>query len=65
MTPELTIRGGNVSPEELAAVTAVLLARTAAATAEPTETDLPTIAHWRRLERAPGFHAPHSWQAIA
>jgi hypothetical protein len=65
----VTVRRGHAEPEELAAITAVLLAR-AAAHARPAATDkatdnLRTMAHWRRLERAQGFYAPHSWQAVA
>jgi Acyl-CoA carboxylase epsilon subunit len=55
---------GHADPEELAAVTAVLMARAAARSAAAEE-EPPTLAHWRRLERAPGFYAPHSWQAVA
>ncbi len=65
MSTEFVVRvdRGHAEPEELAAITALLLARAAAraaAVAEPR-----SIAHWRRLERAPGFYAPHSWQAVA
>ncbi|MDF3289243.1 acyl-CoA carboxylase epsilon subunit [Streptomyces silvisoli] len=61
----VTVRRGHAEPEELAAITAVLLAR-AAANARPAATDnVRTMAHWRRLERAQGFYAPHSWQAVA
>ncbi len=59
----LRVEKGLADPEELAAITAVLLARAAA---QPTA---PAPAHrgrdtagWRRLERTPGFRAPHSWQ---
>ncbi len=66
MSTEFVVRveRGHAEPEELAAVTAVLLARAAARGRE--EAGAPrTVAHWRRLERAPGFYAPHSWQAVA
>ncbi|MFJ4780563.1 acyl-CoA carboxylase subunit epsilon, partial [Streptomyces sp. NPDC088762] len=42
------------------AITAILLARAAT-----TPTPVPATrsqAGWRRLERTPGFRAPHSWQ---
>ncbi|MFI1798569.1 acyl-CoA carboxylase subunit epsilon [Streptomyces sp. NPDC020379] len=57
------VEKGMADAEEVAAVTAVLLARAAAfgtdaAPARPRR----TAAGWRRLERTPGFRAPHSWQ---
>jgi Acyl-CoA carboxylase epsilon subunit len=55
------VEKGEASDEELAAVTALLLARAATArhqAARPRR----TTARWRRLERTPGFRAPHSWQ---
>jgi hypothetical protein len=62
----VTVRRGHAEPEELAAITAVLLARAATArTAAAADNDIRTLAHWRRLERAQGFYAPHSWQAVA
>ena len=55
------VEKGHADPEELAAITAILLARAAAG-----ETGAPapvrSTAGWRRLERTPGFRAPHSWQ---
>ncbi|MFI6350041.1 acyl-CoA carboxylase subunit epsilon [Streptomyces sp. NPDC050560] len=60
----LRVEKGSAGPEELAAITAVLLAR-AAATPEPAgSSDSPGLrrAGWRRLEREPGFRAPHSWR---
>ncbi|MCX5399975.1 acyl-CoA carboxylase subunit epsilon [Streptomyces sp. NBC_00102] len=56
----LRVEKGHAAPEELAAITAVLLARAAAQPA-PARTVRDT-ARWRRLERTPGFRAPHSWQ---
>ncbi|MFC5147842.1 MULTISPECIES: acyl-CoA carboxylase subunit epsilon [Streptomyces] len=57
------VEKGTADAEELAAVTAVLLARAAATTnhAAPPRPRRST-AVWRRLERTPGFRAPHSWQ---
>ncbi|GAA3491873.1 MULTISPECIES: acyl-CoA carboxylase subunit epsilon [Streptomyces] len=59
----LRVEKGEAAPEELAAITAVLLARAAA---RPAEVSAPhprsSSAGWRRLERTPGFRAPHSWQ---
>ncbi|MFI8854212.1 acyl-CoA carboxylase epsilon subunit [Streptomyces sp. 891-h] len=61
------VEKGQANAEELAAVTALLLARAAATTrAGETRTTArrgrPTKAGWRRLERQHGFRAPHSWQ---
>ncbi|MGC4945188.1 acyl-CoA carboxylase subunit epsilon [Streptomyces sp. DT224] len=57
----LRVEKGLADPEELAAITAVLLARAAARpTTAPTR--VRDTAGWRRLERTPGFRAPHSWQ---
>ncbi|AJF67456.1 acyl-CoA carboxylase subunit epsilon [Streptomyces vietnamensis] len=57
----LRVEKGTADPEELAAITAVLLARAAS---QPTETVTHgrTTAGWRRLEREHGFRAPHSWR---
>ncbi|MFF1511176.1 acyl-CoA carboxylase subunit epsilon [Streptomyces sp. NPDC058326] len=57
----LRVEKGHADPEELAAITAVLLAR-AAATPEQTDHQARTTAGWRRLEREHGFRAPHSWR---
>ncbi|MGP3926180.1 acyl-CoA carboxylase epsilon subunit [Streptomyces sp. 8N616] len=59
----LRVEKGHAEPEELAALTAVLLARAAGsghhrAPARPHR----SAARWRRLERQSGFRAPHSWQ---
>ena len=60
----LRVEKGHAGPEELAALTAVLLARAAAGGTEPDE-DRPSAAPWRRLERRTYFGAPHSWQGAA
>ncbi|MFI8105127.1 acyl-CoA carboxylase subunit epsilon [Streptomyces sp. NPDC086023] len=57
----LRVEKGHAEPEELAAITAILLAR-AAATPEAPAGAARSTAGWRRLERTPGFRAPHSWQ---
>ncbi|WP_031079908.1 acyl-CoA carboxylase subunit epsilon [Streptomyces sp. NRRL WC-3549] len=57
----LRVEKGQAGPEELAAITAVLLARAAGRTEAPARHGRST-AGWRRLERTPGFRAPHSWQ---
>ncbi|ALO11244.1 hypothetical protein AQF52_5650 [Streptomyces venezuelae] len=56
----LRVEKGHADPEELAAITAVLLAR---ASAQPAEMhDGRSTAGWRRLERQSGFRPSHSWQ---
>ncbi|MFE9441312.1 acyl-CoA carboxylase subunit epsilon [Streptomyces sp. NPDC006602] len=60
-TADIRVEKGHAEPEEVAAITAILLARAAAApAAAPTHRGRPKAA-WRRLEREPGFRAPHSW----
>ncbi|MET7681696.1 acyl-CoA carboxylase epsilon subunit [Streptomyces sp. NPDC005423] len=63
-TPDIRVEKGHAGPEEVAAITALLLARAAAAPARPEHRAhaKPRAAGWRRLERTPGFRAPHSWQ---
>ncbi|WP_165987636.1 acyl-CoA carboxylase epsilon subunit [Streptomyces sp. YIM 98790] len=61
------VEKGEASEEELAAVTALLLARAQAAGGADDDRaaagrDGRSTAGWRRLERTPGFRAPHSWQ---
>ncbi|QTE01112.1 acyl-CoA carboxylase subunit epsilon [Streptomyces cyanogenus] len=60
-TPDIRVEKGHAEPEEVAAITAILMAR-AAARPEPSATHrVRPKAGWRRLEREPGFRAPHSW----
>ncbi|MFI9834923.1 acyl-CoA carboxylase subunit epsilon [Streptomyces sp. NPDC051913] len=59
-TPDIRVEKGHADPEEVAAITAVLLARAAAQPAETPDRRRPK-AGWRRLEREGGFRAPHSW----
>ncbi|MER7999735.1 MULTISPECIES: acyl-CoA carboxylase subunit epsilon [unclassified Streptomyces] len=63
-TSLLRVEKGQAGPEELAAITAVLMARAAAvpAAAPGAVHRGRSTAGWRRLERTPGFRAPHSWQ---
>jgi hypothetical protein len=57
------VEKGHADPEELAAMTAVLLARAAAAGQETTGWPQPrSTAGWRRLGQS-GFNAPHSWRS--
>ncbi|WP_443048301.1 acyl-CoA carboxylase epsilon subunit [Streptomyces sp. H39-C1] len=65
VTPDTLVRveKGHASAEELAALTAVLLARAAANGHAATSYEQPrSTAGWRRLERTPGFRSSHSWQ---
>jgi hypothetical protein len=56
------VEKGHAAPEELAAITAILLARAAAGSDSAPEHPVRSTAGWRRLERTPGFRPPHSWQ---
>ncbi|MCX4819597.1 acyl-CoA carboxylase subunit epsilon [Streptomyces sp. NBC_01142] len=57
----LRVEKGHADPEELAAITAVLLARAAAQPVAPSHRGR-SAAGWRRLERQSGFRTAHSWQ---
>ncbi|MDN3025083.1 acyl-CoA carboxylase subunit epsilon [Streptomyces sp. S.PB5] len=61
--PDIRVEKGHAGPEEVAAITAILLARAAAqpATTDQSHRGRPR-AGWRRLEREGGFRAPHSWR---
>ncbi|MER7478254.1 acyl-CoA carboxylase subunit epsilon [Streptomyces sp. NPDC126510] len=60
---DIRVEKGHAEPEEVAAITAILLARAAARPTDPAPTHRGRIkAGWRRLEREPGFRAPHSWR---
>ena len=62
----IRVERGSLDDDELAALTAVLMARAAAA--QPAEQ--PRFAHgsrtpqarWRRLERVTGYRSPVSWR---
>ncbi|WP_030725843.1 acyl-CoA carboxylase epsilon subunit [Streptomyces sp. NRRL S-237] len=58
----LRVEKGNAAPEELAAITAILLARAAATAAQASTRTARSQAGWRRPERSRGFQAPHSWR---
>ncbi|GAA1378046.1 acyl-CoA carboxylase epsilon subunit [Streptomyces beijiangensis] len=55
------IERGQASPEELAALTAVLLAR-AASSRRPASGPVHHSAGWLRLERQRTYSTAHSWQ---
>ncbi|WP_433199352.1 acyl-CoA carboxylase epsilon subunit [Nocardia sp. CA-107356] len=61
MTTFLKVERGNPTDEELAALTAVLLA--VLAEAAPATEPRPASVHWLRPERRPAFVVPHSWAA--
>ncbi|GJF25242.1 MULTISPECIES: acyl-CoA carboxylase subunit epsilon [Streptomyces] len=63
-TPDIRVEKGTAGPEEVAAITALLVARAAARPVEiaPAHGGGRVRAGWRRLEREPGFRAPHSWR---
>ncbi|WP_354641131.1 acyl-CoA carboxylase epsilon subunit [Kitasatospora camelliae] len=58
---------GSLTPEELAALTAVLAARAAAqqAAQAAAAAAVEPIARWQRLERRPAYYSPVSWQQAA
>jgi hypothetical protein len=58
----LRVERGQAGPEELAAITAVLLARAGAAAQPAPDEHVRPRAGWRRLERESGFRPPHSWR---
>ncbi|MFB7665811.1 acyl-CoA carboxylase epsilon subunit [Kitasatospora sp. NPDC056138] len=63
--PLVRIVRGSLTDEELAALTAVLLARAAAARAAAQTAVVEPIASWQRLERRPAYYSPVSWQQAA
>ncbi|MFH8337836.1 acyl-CoA carboxylase subunit epsilon [Streptomyces sp. AM6-12] len=56
-TPPIRVEKGEATDEELAALTVLLLSRTALA-GPGTEASSPGTTSWRPHS----FHAPHSWQ---
>ncbi|MGW2748414.1 acyl-CoA carboxylase subunit epsilon [Streptomyces sp. NPDC001450] len=57
---------GEASAEELAALTAVLVARAVARGHTPDGPDRPrSTARWSRLERLTHYRSPVSWQVAA
>ncbi|SDE20447.1 acyl-CoA carboxylase subunit epsilon [Streptomyces prasinopilosus] len=61
-TPDIRVEKGHAGPEEVAAITAILLARAARPAHDVPARPGRARAGWRRLEREPGFRAPHSWR---
>lgn len=61
----LRVVKGNVSPEELAALTAVLMARAAAADVAPDDLARrhQAVALWQRPDRVAGFDGPRTWRS--
>ncbi|WTD06566.1 acyl-CoA carboxylase subunit epsilon [Streptomyces albidoflavus] len=60
--PDIRVEKGHAEPEEVAAITAILLARAATTPEAPAHRLRRERAGWRRLERELGFRAPHSWR---
>ncbi|MEU1282574.1 acyl-CoA carboxylase epsilon subunit [Streptomyces sp. NPDC005805] len=60
----IRVHRGAPTADELAALTAVLLAGTAAAGAEPEDVSRRqrAVARWRRPERSTGFDGPRTWR---
>lgn len=56
------VEKGHAQPEELAAITTVLIACAARQLIRAPANPRSTKASWRRLDRNLGFCAPHSWQ---
>ncbi|MFF0293380.1 acyl-CoA carboxylase epsilon subunit [Kitasatospora sp. NPDC004615] len=64
--PLVRIVRGSLSVEELAALTAVLAARAAQASAVAAANQVvEPIATWSRIERRPAYFSPVSWQQAA
>jgi hypothetical protein len=63
--PLVRVTRGTLTDEELAALTAVLLARSAAAQQAAALAPVEPIARWQRLERRPVYYSPVSWQWAA
>lgn len=68
-TSVLGIERGRATPEELAAITVVLLARSTgpgdaggSGAGRPGRKPVPASARWHRLGRR-AFQVPHSWQS--
>ena len=65
--PLFSIVRGSLNDEEIAALTAVLLARAAAAQQAAAAAVAPVepVAGWQRLERRQPYFSPVSWQQAA
>ncbi|GGR68316.1 acyl-CoA carboxylase subunit epsilon [Streptomyces roseolus] len=65
--PLFRLEAGSATPEELAALTAVLLSRSLLSGAAPDDVArrAQTVARWRRPERVTGFEGPRSWRGAA
>ncbi|MDT9693686.1 acyl-CoA carboxylase subunit epsilon [Streptomyces sp. P9(2023)] len=63
----LRVEKGDPAPEELAALTAVLLTRVLGPDVEPDDQARAAraVAHWRRPERVSGFEGPRTWRRTA
>ncbi len=63
--PLVRIVRGSLNDEELAALTAVLMARAAVAQQAAAAAPVEPIASWQRLERRQPYFSPVSWQQAA
>ncbi|MFE6984861.1 acyl-CoA carboxylase epsilon subunit [Streptomyces griseus] len=61
-TDTIRVEKGTPSAEELAALAAVLLARTGPADGDPKPHQHRTTARWRRPERSHRSPGPRSWR---
>lgn len=59
--PLVRVVKGTLADEELAALTAVLLARAAATSSKAAKGTGRTQAQWQRPERRPSYNSPVSW----
>ena len=59
--PLVRVVKGTLADEELAALTAVLLARAAATSSKAAKGAGRTQAQWQRPERRPSYNSPVSW----
>ncbi|MCU7825059.1 acyl-CoA carboxylase subunit epsilon [Kitasatospora sp. DSM 101779] len=67
MLDAIRVERGQPGPEELAVLTAVLLARirTSGPDRAADAGSYRDTARWRRLERVNGFQGPRSWQTAS
>jgi hypothetical protein len=61
--PLVRVVKGELADEELAALTAVLVARAAAESKSGHFGDIRSQARWQRPERRPSYNSPVSWHS--
>ncbi|MER5751339.1 acyl-CoA carboxylase subunit epsilon [Streptomyces sp. NPDC002088] len=62
-TSDIRVEKGHAEPEEVAAITAILLTRAAAQPSAAPVHHGRTKAGWHRLERTTSYNAPYSWRS--